>query len=656
LFGCRRLHEHTAGILERKLFADDDELQQRWQYELEENLPTGHAMLNLVNQAYQRWLSYYISPLGDSSVQLMAVGVVLLFVTGGLLTHSRYTIEFDAPAAVYTFWALVLVTSIILSWVKWREDYHDRTKQGVYDKSWLDAPTTRGPLAKIVRDANELYSTTARRLGSVERSRDYHSREKAEREYIPNSKCLYDKSDTLMSQAEMRADIRQNVLEALTSAVEELDALPEDMIERLNKIIHDVDDADRNTAQVVAMPSKLSADDKMDTVEEDDMYLARAVAAKSPMPDRPIDAQRTPVSLTSLRKKLGEIPYTTMVRIRNLSTEPLRLKLGVQLESGKYVKELDVTLIASRHNRRAGLIGSKACYHLYPIEEIPARTEVVVVARSGGVNLVPITGIQGQLVFATKDGSWSFNVTFVNHLGGSDRRCETKATRHKVPGASEGTDKNDGGNNRWIMSHETVDQDSNNEVLVTIDQQVASDFAVVRPIQNLESSLDPSPIDCSHQSQERLMQGYLMKQEVVRVARRVFWRRQWCVLSHLKLSVFDSHTSTTPDFEVRTMDVVKIRTIHRNAFQIISTTHSPVTFSARNEEERNDWIQNLSSASGNDVLDGSPSKRGQRRQPNDKQQWTNRTVESEMDLTQPSVTGGATDNGTPPLEIETLPV
>ena len=600
-------------------------------------------MLNLINEAYQRWLSYYINPLGDSSVQLMSVGVVLLFITGGLLTHSRYTIEFDAPAAAYIFWAAVVVTSITLTWFSYREDSNERTKQGVYDKSWLDTPTTRGPLAKIVRAANELYSTTALRLGSLERSREYHSRETAEREYIPNNKCLHDKSETLISQADRRADTRQKVLEALTNAVEEQDALPEDMIERLNKIIHDVDDADRISAQGVVMPSKMSAAEKIvDTIEEDDMYLSKTVAARSPMPDRPIDAQRTPVSLTSLRRKLGEIPYTTMVRIRNLSTEPLRLKSGVKLESGKYVKDLDITLNASRHYRTPGLVGAKACYHLYPIEEIPPRTEAVIVARSGGVNLVPTSGIQGQLVFVNKNGSWSFRVSFVNHLGGADRRCETKASRHKVLGASE----DDNMMIRWTMTHETVDQDCNNEVMVTIDQQVA----VVRPKQNLESSMvsarAPPLVDDARQGQEHLKQGFLMKQEVVRIAMRVFWRRRWCVLSHLELSVFDNHTSSTPDFEVKMTDVVQIRALHRNEFQIISKTHGPVTFSARSKEERSDWMQNLSLATGNDVVDGS----SRHYQPYDKPESANRSVEPDMEVTVPSF------NGKSPMEIEKLPV
>jgi hypothetical protein len=48
----RRLHEHTASIMERKLFSDDEVLQNAWQEEVENGLPTGPNVLHLVKHIH----------------------------------------------------------------------------------------------------------------------------------------------------------------------------------------------------------------------------------------------------------------------------------------------------------------------------------------------------------------------------------------------------------------------------------------------------------------------------------------------------------------------------------------------------------------------------------------------------------------------------
>lgn len=52
----RRIHDNTASRLERKLFAQSEDLQEAWQLQLVNNIPTGHREIYLVHQAYERWV------------------------------------------------------------------------------------------------------------------------------------------------------------------------------------------------------------------------------------------------------------------------------------------------------------------------------------------------------------------------------------------------------------------------------------------------------------------------------------------------------------------------------------------------------------------------------------------------------------------------
>ena len=254
------------------------------------------------------------------------------------------------------FWSIVIVGSLTVLFFKLREDRKERFKQGSYDKSWLDIPTTVGPMAKIADAADQLFSSSAVRLGSTRRRDDYKARQKSECAYMAQPEALHAKAESLILDTERRAKARKDVLEALTAATEELDVLPEDLIARLNDVIHQVDELDKRTAQAVAMPSKSLETSDID--EETDNQKEK----RMPMNPKPIDANRSTVSLSSLRTKLGQIALTTLIRIRNLSEEPLRIKSGVQLKNGRYIKDIDVILHEVRR---------KETYHLFPIEEIP---------------------------------------------------------------------------------------------------------------------------------------------------------------------------------------------------------------------------------------------------------------------------------------------
>lgn len=470
----RRLHEHTAAILERKLFLEDEELQDAWQEELETGLPTGPNVIHHVNQAYSRWLLRFITPLGNFSTDTMVLGVIMMFICGGLLTHVRYTINYDSVAGVAIFWVAVFIATFTIIFSKIHEDACDRKKDGVYNISYLDAPSARGPMAKVKLAEDELFTTHAVRLGSSKREALYREREHSEREFVPDNSMLYEKAEALRKNRELRAKQRKDALETLTAAGEEINVLPADLMERVNKIIHDVDEADRQTARYVSMPSK--------KVQQHSQFFNRdadSVANKlPPMLDRPIDAQHTSVSLTSLRKKLGDIPLTTIIRIRNLANEPLRLKSGAQLLAGQYVKDVEVAMISSKNSVRnvvrqisiRNVVGQSAIYHLFPISEIPARTEAVIAARSLGSKWFPTSGIDGELVFVNKSGTWIFRINFSNG-GFGFTTCKTTSMRYDDPNqrsdvqVERGEDKD----SVWRVSHETIDQKRNSEVLVKIE-------------------------------------------------------------------------------------------------------------------------------------------------------------------------------------------
>ncbi|KAL3816854.1 hypothetical protein ACHAXA_005132 [Cyclostephanos tholiformis] len=632
----RRLHEHTASIMERKLFSDDEQLQSAWQEELVNGLPTGPNVMHLVNQAYSRWLSRFINPLGHLSINMMILGVVMMFICAGLLTHTRYTIQYDSFASASIFWVTVFIATFIIIFSKIREDAFERKKEGVYDKSYLDAPTTKGPMAKVKLAADELFTRNAVRLGSFKRATLYRERKNSVNEFVPDNSALFEKAESLRRQWEFRAKQRQDVLETLTAAVEEIDALPADLLERVNKIIHDVDEADKHTARYVSMNSKKRTEHSETNLDRDDD--GTTANKQRPMPDRPIDAQYTPVSLTSLRKKLGEFPVTTMIRIRNLTNEPLRLKSGAQLDAGQYIKDLEVSMIFSRHNRNQNVVGDRAIYRLFPIAEIPIRTEVVIAARSTGNKWFPTSGIDGELVFVNKSGTWIFHIHFSNGVGLGGTSCRTMAMHYADPKLRSDVqiESGEAENSVWKISHETIDQKRNNEVLVQINvmppqfksvySSVHDEFKVgieqgspscgegfemelggivhnerelnqphLRKVETSDGSGETDPC-----SREILMNGIMFEQVSV-LDPRFMWQQRWCELSSLSFVVFQ-HAGSTPEVEVPLDEITKIRAIpdmaDGNVFHIYSNGRKPIILKTESSFKREQWIERISNATG----------------------------------------------------------
>jgi hypothetical protein len=129
----RRLHDHTAATLERKLFAQSEDLQKVWQHQIANNLPTGPNEMHLVNMAYEHWLQQFLDPMGKLSINMLSMGVVAMFITAGILTHVQYTIEFQSLLPALIFWAAVALTSFTVIALKLSEDRMEKRKIGVYD-------------------------------------------------------------------------------------------------------------------------------------------------------------------------------------------------------------------------------------------------------------------------------------------------------------------------------------------------------------------------------------------------------------------------------------------------------------------------------------------------------------------------------------------
>ena len=230
--------------------------------------------------------------------------------------------------------------------------------------------------------------------------------------------------ESLRRESESRAKTRKDILQLLTTAVEEREALPEELTSRTNKLLYKIDEADRRTADLVAAQTK--AENKLKDLEkhlvsphqysQTRRHHSSFTKSQPLMRAHPVDAQRSPVSLRSLRNKLGQFSLTTLLRLRNTSNEPIRLKSGVQLSHGKYVTSINAN----------GPNGSTTCFELYPGTEIPPFTEVLVAGRSGS-SWFPTSSIVGKLVYTNVDESWNFEISFRNNRIGNVRRCHVKA-------------------------------------------------------------------------------------------------------------------------------------------------------------------------------------------------------------------------------------
>ena len=398
------------------------------------------------------------------SIEMLSIGVVTMFISAGILIHTVYLIDYDLFIAVPTFWTCVLITSTTMLYMKFSEDKKEKKKEDVYDVSWQDDNIkVSGPFAKIDKAAEELSSSTAAALGSIERVRSFSHQERLERDFCTKTRLLHNQVASLHKESENRAKLRDEILQLLTTAAEELDALPEELIARTNKILHSTDEADTCTANLVTM----HRDNEKKTTDGEIYALSpyhissrfdhRSTTLNGKIGNHPIDAQRIPVSLVSLRRKLGEISHTTLLRLRNTSNEPLRLKSGVQLKYGKYIKSLHAS---DPHE-------NPHCFHLYPGTEIPPRTEVLVAARSRG-GWLPTSGIDGKLVYTNYDETWTFEVSFRNDLVGNVRRSNVKA--YLTNGIDQNsTEASVDRNQFWQISKDEYDAKANNEIAISFD-------------------------------------------------------------------------------------------------------------------------------------------------------------------------------------------
>jgi hypothetical protein len=574
----RRLHEHTAAILERKLFAQSEDMQKEWQRQLQFNLPTGPNEMYLMNQAYEKWVARYIHPMGNLSVHMMSIGVVTMFITAGLLTHNRYAIEYNSETAVPIFWSMVAVTITAVISMKLSEDRKERKKQGVYDNSsWQDNGTSQnGPFAKINKAADELSNDRAMELASSERMESLNKNEVKERRFCAETKALHERVDSLRKESQNRAKMRREILNLLTTAAEELDALPEELTSRLNKLLHDIDEADARTAELVTIQEELGSTLTIEGSSRGDwsripMFMSRS--PRQPMPAHPIDAQRLPVSLGSLRRKLGESSHSTLLRIQNLSTEPLRLRTGVQLKEGKYVKSLNAVDPTNK----------SVCYHLYPGTEIPPRSEIVIAAQNTG-RFVPTSGIQGEVVYTNKDESWMFRIKFSNPLLGSARTCSVQASNLKNDD-DNGDDLKENHVQFWRIEKQELDIKANNEVIVAIDALTGD--------AGRRAAL-------SHRHSHRTIKnGFLMKNKSFGL--KLQWHRRWVDLTPTELR-YSETPSGKGKKKIALRDITSVKpstdVVKTNVFEV--QTRVPGSemhrFAANSDAEMTSWIRAIDDA------------------------------------------------------------
>ncbi|KAL7539415.1 hypothetical protein ACHAWF_006400 [Thalassiosira exigua] len=569
----RRLHEHTASILERKLFARSEDLQKQWQMQLDLNLPTGAHESNLLHQAYEKWVEQHVKPMGEPSVHMMSYGVVMMFISAGLYTHNLYLIQYNALLPVIIFWSIVFITSTTVLCIKFREDLSERRKTGVYDNSWQDKSTLEtGPFAKILRAAHNLFSRKAFDMARIERIDLLSQNERKEWEFCANTQSLNRGANSFMGESKGRARVRKDILQLLTTAAEELDALPEDLTVLVNKLLYEVDEANSKTAEhfTERNGSENMPDATEQSIKSSNRYSGFVMDPGQMMkPTKPIDAQRNPISLTFLRNKLGESQITTLLRLRNLSGEPLRLKRGLQLKEGQYIKRLK--------NPGAGSSGNNSVsYHLYPSSEIPPHSEVVIAARNNG-KLLALSGIQGELCYTNRGESWMFHIKFSNELLQRVRSCRVMATYI----GDEAEDEEE----HWSISKEELDIKANNEILVEMNVK-SSKQALLEPRQS---------------NKKASKAGVLFKERPSKKGSRSQWEKLWVAMTPkgIVYSNYGSRKQTIiPLEDITTLCELK----DTFAFEIRSSNDTLDTFSATSTTERDEWIQIIKDATGLDVI------------------------------------------------------
>ena len=501
----RRLNESTASTLERKLYFSDEALQALWRQQLESDQPTGTEIMVALATAYDAWVDENCEPIGSRATIMLSSGVVSLFVAAGVITHARYMVEFEgrAAAAISLFWGCVFVTVSTVVAMQTREDRREKRKEGPYDSAWQDAMHTRAGkgasspggdgLQPHQAEVTDLYAKVTRagkRLQSAMQAPGYattdsvvasEQREEEERAECAATNALRENWELLRQQSAERRAVREEVVQMLTAAgvKEEREALPEELTTQLNKILYNVDQIDSQTQEAIEQASASMAETPVlpsqaalaattsavvgtnpgtsaDTITR---TQSRQQPPQAPMPLAPmigpVDSANSPVYLPEVRRKLGDIARTTLLRIRNESTEVLRCVSGRVLEAGMWVESMEVP--QQQHAGRSKL-------ELLPPDQIPPRTEVVVAARSTG-SLVPTSGVEGRLLYAARqDESWTFEVDFKNFLISSKRSVRVRASQAGGDGAALRRTATTAV--AWEIQKDELDRKENNEVIV----------------------------------------------------------------------------------------------------------------------------------------------------------------------------------------------
>jgi hypothetical protein len=643
----RRLNESTASTLERKLYFSNETLQGLWKQQLDNDQPTGTEIMIALAKAYEAWVDENCEPMGSRATTMLSSGVVSLFVTAGLLTHAKYTLEFEARAntAVALFWACVVVTVSTVVYMQMREDRREKRKEGPYDSAWQDAAQIRHSKRDTGQpqqggEAEDLYAKVTRagqRLQSAMQVPGYGTaddvaasaqREEEERAECAAPNALRENWELLRQQSAERRAIREEVVQMLTAAgiKEEREALPEELTTQLNKILYNVEAIDSQTQEAVEQDSAAmtetpelpppaaaarahalaatssaaaaadtagAADAMTRTQSHSQRLAAPALPSLAPMVG-PVDSANSPVHLPEVRYKLGDISRTTLLRLRNESTEILRCVAGRVLESGMWIESMEVQQQQQQQQQQqrgsggmmsggTTMMNSSGKLELLPPDQIPPRTEVVIAARSTG-SLVPTSGVEGRLLYASqRDESWTFEIDFKNLLVSSKRSVRVQASQ-SGGGGGGGDEMRRTATTAvvWEMKKNELDRKENNEVIVTISQVKGQEAWELRSMQA--------------EANRVIKQGTLWKNSPSGFQLR--WQKRWFKLTGEELQYFENKASRQCSGAIALSDITRLvpteDVLEDNVFDLelqASYNREPYRLSAEDRQQQREWMR-----------------------------------------------------------------
>lgn len=335
------------------------------------------------------------------------------------------------------FWAFTIITAAAVLALQSVEDQTEKKKEGPYDNGWRDDQSMDNNLYAKVSRANSRLSEGRKHAAADEADvAASATREAVERAECADTAHMRERYEELRQASAERRAVREEVVAMVTGATEEREALPEELTSRLNKILYNVDEIDAQTQRAVETQSvAMAAADATSTFGQDapcqdslprgaaTAAVAEKVAppALSPRPaapqkSDPRDSAGHVVALPTLRNKLGSFSRSTLLRLVNLGTQPLRLESGRILQAGLWVDRIDT--------RDTG--GRGGVLDLGPPALLRPTTETVVAGRSSGSSWLPTSGVEGSLVYVSADGAWKFTVIFGNLLARNKRTVHVK--------------------------------------------------------------------------------------------------------------------------------------------------------------------------------------------------------------------------------------